>query len=123
MLATRAQLQDNEIEARMPIFTQCTSKFNDWSINSGGLIVQREEFTAEGIDPETRNLSGPLPAVHAYKIFKDIRKDYAEASRRYELSGRHNEHDFFNYCNGDLNVLYLLLVLMANAENLSLLCN
>jgi hypothetical protein len=41
-LATRTQLQNREAPiARRPVFQQVTAEFNDWNINSGGMIKRR----------------------------------------------------------------------------------
>ena len=37
-----------------------------------------------------------------------MRDDYTNrVNPNYEASGKHNQEEFFNYCNGDTDILYL----------------
>ena len=110
MLATRIQLQNKETYDKQKIFTESMLKFNDRQYNSGGLVTEHEVFTARGIDPESVG-QGIYISRNAWKHFRNVRKDYAKALVKYEASGQHANHDFFNYCKNDADVLYLFLSL------------
>ncbi len=46
-----------------------------------------------------------MTAAYAYSLFKSVRRTYAdEGLPKYKASGKHNQHDFYNYCNGNIEV-------------------
>lgn len=79
--------------------------FNDSSHITGGLAFESKDL--EGINPDAPPI-GLLTREEAWKIFKRVRKQYAEAMQNYERSGNHS-NPFFNFCNKDTDVLYLKL--------------
>jgi hypothetical protein len=107
LLSNRLQLQFRETGDRQPLFTDVVEKFNDQSFNSGGLVTIHREFTNRSINPEAINASGNITSDIAYQMFKSVRNDYAKVMKDYQKSGQHNSHDFFNYCNGKIDILYL----------------
>ncbi len=106
LLGGRYELQTKQTYERQDIFVTVTEQFNS-SANSGGLVTNHEEYTERNIDSEAKNTSGEIKPKQPYDIFKTTIKAYALCLTKFEASGKHNSHDFYNYCQGDIDVLYL----------------
>lgn len=107
-LASKEQLQNKEVNENQQLFTVVATQFNDWKLNSGGVIDTDDELL-DSIDTEKRNKSGPITAALVFAYWKDVVKMYSIYLRNWEASGKHNGHDFWQYCQGNLNVYYLHL--------------
>lgn len=117
LLGGREELQAGVTYDQHPSFVLGVDRYNDWSFNSGGLVEGRTEFLPRvgskicagfvGIDPEKPNTTGVMTCSIAWKLFQSVRKAYAIAIGRWTVSGKHNNQDFYDYCQGDLDVLYL----------------
>lgn len=123
LLASKYALQNKETNQNQPIFVLTCSKFNDSAYNSGGLVSEHPELMNAKVDPEKHN-TGKISAKQVFKLFNSTIRQYAPISIKFTASGKHNQHDFFNYCHGNLNVLYLHLKLekLGNPE-LNSYCN
>ena len=120
-IPSRVDIQDRQLNEHQEIWTIVCNEFMDRSHNSGGLMAQHDAL--DDIDTEKINNSGILTPKHAFKIFKDVLREYAVVEPNYSASGKHNEHDYFMYCNGNTDVLYLHLALeVRNHESLSQFC-
>ncbi len=69
------------------------------------LIVAHEAYV--GLEPDKQNLSGKITAKKVYDLFHSVRKIYSKSDANWTLSGKHCNHDFANYCNGQPQPLYL----------------
>jgi hypothetical protein len=83
------ELQNGTTHHRNPMWEDVAQQFNDKDFHSGGLIVQHEELVSRKIDPEKRNVSGPIDGEHCYSFFFEIKKAYAIAYERFTRSGLH----------------------------------
>ena len=110
VLASKYALQNKETNQNQPIFTETRESFNDANYNSGGIVADHPELIRAKIDPEKHN-NGKISAKKIFKLFNSVIRQYAHISTKYTASGQHNQHDFFNYCHGNLNALYLHLKL------------
>lgn len=106
VLASKYALQNKETNQNQPIFTETREKFNDATFNSGGIVGDHPELIRAKIDPEKHN-NGKISAKKIFKLFNSVIRQYAHISTKYTASGQHNQHNFFNYCHGNLNALYL----------------
>lgn len=106
ILGGRFELQSGQVYDRQDIFVDTADKFNS-NANSGGLITEHEEYKARNIDPNMPNRSGNITSKIVYTLWKSVVKAYAEVLPKYEQSGHHNGHDFYNYAKGDVDILYL----------------
>jgi hypothetical protein len=106
ILGGRFELQSGQVYDRQDIFVDTADKFNS-NANSGGLITEREEYKARNIDLNMPNRYGNINSKIVYTIWKSVVKAYAEVLPKYEQSGHHNGHDFYNYAKRDVDVLYL----------------
>lgn len=107
LLASKYALQNKETNQNQPIFKEAKEKFNDISYNSGGIISDHPELLRAKIDPELHNTSGKITSKHLFKTFNNVIRQYAIIIPKYTASGQHNQHDFFSYCHGNVNALYL----------------
>lgn len=121
--ANRWQLQHRETGAGNPLFVEATEMFNNPEIHTGGLAVDQPEFfERRGINPECE-IVGVLTAKKAYKLWKKVKKDYAEALKKYGVSGQANGLQFWLFCNGDVDVYYLHCILkIKNLPELTSYC-
>jgi hypothetical protein len=115
LLATRAQLQHRETGAGDPLFVEAAKQFNEFGHDSGGLVKRHEVFLKKNIDPENVQ-NGQLSAYKAMKMWKAVRTEYALVYKKFAVSGQSNGLDFFLFCNGDTDVLYLHCALQANPD-------
>ena len=111
LLASKYALQNKETNQSQPILKETREKFNDSTHNSGGSISDHPELVRAKIDPENINTSGLITSKHVFKTFNTVIRQYAVISIKYTASGQHNQHDFFSYCLGNVNALYLHLKL------------
>ena len=111
LLASKYALQNKETNQKQPIFKETRDKFNDITYNSGGIISDHPELVRAKIDPEKNNTTGLITAKHVFKTFNAVIRQYSVISIKYTASGQHNQHDFFSYCLGNVNALYLHLKL------------
>jgi hypothetical protein len=111
LLASKYALQNKETNQNQPIFKEAREKFNDADYNSGGVISDHPELQRAKINPESRNASGQKTSKHLFKTFNNVIRQYANIIPKYTASGQHNQHDFFLYCLGNVNALYLHLKL------------
>jgi hypothetical protein len=111
VLATKYSLQNKETNQNQPIFTETRESFNDANFNSGGIVADHPELIRAKIDPEKHN-NGKISVKKIFKLFNSVIRQYAFISTKYTASGQHNQHDFFNYCHGNVNALYLHLKLI-----------
>lgn len=111
LLASKYALQNKETNQNQPIFKESKDKFNDVNFNSGGIVSDHPELLKAKIDPELHNTSGQISSKNLFKLFNTTVKQYAGVIPKYTASGQHNQHDFFSYCHGNVNVLYLHLKL------------
>jgi hypothetical protein len=109
LLATRIQLESGHINSSLPLFVESVLNFNDSKKDSGGLISEHSEFIKRLIDPEEVNTSGFMSEQYAFTLFQAARKKYATIVPKYQASGQHNSHDFFLFCCGDIEPLYIHL--------------
>ena len=70
-----------------------------------------------GIDTEAV-VSKNLTSEKAFEYFKHVLKEYRVVESRYMASGHHNAHDFWNYCQGNTDVLYFH-VMLSRCSNIS----
>ena len=106
-LASRTDLQNGQGPShKRAIYEETMHSFNSPS-NSGGIIKDREEYRKAGINPEERNTSGLITQNLIVMLWKDLLKAFRVPMEKFESSGRHNGHDFANYCYGDTNMLWL----------------
>jgi hypothetical protein len=110
LLASKYALQNKETNQNQPIFVDTCAKFNSATFNSGGLVSDHAELLSAKIDTEKHN-PGKISPKQLFKLFNSNIKIYAEIMQRYTASGKHNGHDFFLYCHGNRNPLYLHLTL------------
>jgi hypothetical protein len=110
LLASKYALQNKETNQNQPIFVDTCAKFNSATFNSGGLVSDHAELLSAKIDPEKHN-PGKISPKQLFKLFNSNIRIYAEIMQRYTASGKHNWHDFFLYCHGNRNPLYLHLIL------------
>jgi hypothetical protein len=113
ILATRAILQDKQINEKQPIFVESVHLFNDSGHDSGGLVEGSEawpDLEEASIDPEKMN-SGVMLNIDAWKLWNEIKKEYAIAEKMWTASGQHDPSRFLHFCHtgNKLNVLYLHL--------------
>ena len=64
----------------------------------------------KNIDTEKMN-KGIITSKIIFQTINTIIKDRALSMKKYFVSGNHNKHDFFLYCNGSTDILYLFLKL------------
>jgi hypothetical protein len=114
LISTREQLQHREVGAQDLLFVTVAAEFND-DVNSGGLAHQHEEFERRRINPEAPHV-GFITAKKCYKLWEDLSKRYASAAKKWGISGTGNELSFWNFCRGDIDVLYLRMVLNASGD-------
>ena len=60
LLCTRSQLQEGEQNENNPIYMAAVDNFNNYSINSGGLICDDVILKERSINPEQENTSGSI---------------------------------------------------------------
>jgi hypothetical protein len=106
LLSSRMDLRNREYNENNAIYASAVEKFNDWSIPSGGLVANHEVLDKRKIDPDERNLSGPMTKQYAFKYFKDVVELYAPALNNKNKSGFNNP-DIWPYCRQNIDVLYL----------------
>jgi hypothetical protein len=106
LLANRTQLQPREVYERQPLFVESVANFNNPRYCSGGLVEYHDALSH--MNPEAPR-NGHLSTKTAFQLFRIVRNDYAEVLSRYDVSGQHNSHDFWNYCEGKTDVLYFKL--------------
>jgi hypothetical protein len=105
LLPSKYALQNKETNKNQPIFKEAKEKFNDPDYNSGGVISDHPELLRAKINPESHNTTGHITAKHIFKTFTNVIHQYAHMIPKYTASGEHNQHDFFNYCLGNVNAL------------------
>ena len=110
VLASKYALQNKETNQNQPIFLETCEKFNDAAFDSGGIVSEHPELLNAKIDPEKHN-TGKISPKQVFKLFNAVIRQYAFIAVKYTASGKHNQHDFFNYCLGNVNALYLHLKL------------
>lgn len=110
LLASKYALQNKETNQNQPVFVETCAKFNDANFDSGGLVSNHLDLSTAKIDTERHN-PGKISAKFFFKLFKRVIKEYAAIMVKFTASGKHNGHDFINYCNGNRNALYLHLML------------
>jgi hypothetical protein len=113
ILATRATLQDKQINEKQPIFVESVQLFNDSGHHSGGMVDGAEawpDLEEANIDPERIN-SGVMLPIDAWKMWNEIKKEFAIAEKMWTASGQHDSSRFLHFCHtgNKLNVLYLHL--------------
>ena len=111
LLASKYALQNKETNQKQPIFKETRDKFNDSTYNSGGIISDHPELVRAKIDTEKNNTSAMITAKRIFKTFNAVIRQYSVISIKYTPSGQHNQHEFFSYCLGNVNALYLHLKL------------
>ena len=105
LLGNRFELETRQTYEIQDIFVNSVEDFNS-NKNSGGLVKDHEEYKARSINPEVKSV-GLMSTKQGYKIWKDVLKVYQCALTKFEASGKHNTHDFYNYVQGDIDALYL----------------
>ena len=105
-MATRTQLQAKQVYSKQPLFIASVELFNDRNHNSGGLVSDHVVFTDREINPEIIG-DGVITSEKGYGIYKIVRLAYAKVMLKFEASGHHEEGNFWNFCGGDADVLYL----------------
>ena len=110
VLASRYSLQNKETNEKQPVFTEARNLFNNRSYDSGGTVSDHPEFVKAKVDTEKVN-PGRISCKKIFKLFNTVIKEHAFIANKYSASGQHNEHDFFLYCQGNVNALYLHLKL------------
>jgi hypothetical protein len=55
-------------------------------------------------------------------MWKKVLASYSRCLTNFEASGKHNGHDFWNYCQNDRDVLYLELALAGSDTELRNFC-
>ena len=113
LLASKYALQNKETNQNQPIFKEARDNFNDSKFDSGGIISDHPELLKAKINPESHNTTGQISAKHLFKTFNNVIRQYAIIIPKYTASGQHNQDDFFRYCLGNVNALYLHLKLKA----------
>ncbi len=107
-LATRDELEQGEIYHRKPCWQNAADKFNDQFYNSGGLLPNTRDLPIfRGIDTESVNDSCDITAKKCYETFNGIKRDYAEALKKFSVSGQNNSADFINFCGSRYEAYYL----------------
>ena len=97
------------MNSRAPIFIECTKKFNDATHITGGLVSQHEKLIQIAFNPDTVNDSGNNFPEFIFKSFKKALKHYCNAEHNWTLTGKHQITILFNYCNVDIDPLYIHL--------------
>ena len=114
LLGSRLDLDAGAVYENNTVFVEAVAQFNDRSVNTGGNQFYdptkpdndlSNPPLLKNINPEAPG-SGVFSAKAAWRIFMQVKKDYAEARRKFGLSG-HNNPNFVDYCAGNADVLYL----------------
>lgn len=105
--------------ANASIWADVAENFNDPGYNVGPLVDNHPAFERRQMNPASMNKSEITPAK-CQELFRDVMKQFSDMYRRFTNSGKHNNHDFWNYCQGKVDPLYLHLCLQkADTEILS----
>lgn len=110
LLASKYTLQNKETNEKQPVFTHARNLFNDPTHDSGGTVSEHLALKKVNINTEKAN-PGRISCKKIFKLFNKVLKEYAFIMNKYCQSGQHNEHDFWAYCQGNVNALYLFLKL------------
>eukprot|EP01031_Cornospumella_fuschlensis_P030375 gene30375-36702_t len=116
---TRDNLQRGHTYGNMPVFTEMAAEFNS-NVALGGvplLVQQHDAFKDHNgnpiyIDPEFVH-PVPITSDLLYNYLKKTLAAFRRAYNNYWNSGINNDHDFWNYCAGNLDVMFFYLVLKA----------
>ncbi len=123
---SRAEIEAQNIngDGSNKFWTAVAAAFKDPSHDVGSIIEYNDayitdfDFKAAGID---------LKHIVEHKgtkllaIFKDLKRHYTVAKNKFTTSGTHDS-DFFNFCDGNIAILYLHLWLKLKPNALSI-CN
>ncbi len=112
-LATRSQLQQGEIYGSHPLFQTVADQFNDSNYCSGGLAGQHQIFDEDEIDPEKVSKEGKITAKQVYKYYREVVQLYKLTYPKYMSSGFHDNRDFWLFCQGKVDLLYLHVAVTA----------
>jgi hypothetical protein len=91
-ISTGQDLQNKETNGNKLIWTTLAEEFMDGT-NSGGLVVENEEFSKVGMNPELISKIGIMTSKQAHDLFKFVARNYAKSLPRYEASGRHSQQE------------------------------
>jgi hypothetical protein len=107
MSHTKAQLQNKTDNEKQEVLEEVAGKFNDRHFHSGGLVSDHTEYVTRELDPELPNSSGLITDVKVWHVWKEMKKDYAEAKYRWDASGHDSGDNFYDFCQGNVNSLYM----------------
>lgn len=109
--ATRSQLQFGQVYSNQDLWKEAVDMFNDDLFNSGGLSTNHAIFEQYQINPELKG-RGRMSNKYAYDLFNSVCRLYRIVKANFDQSGQHNNADFFDFCQGSTDVLYLHLTLV-----------
>lgn len=118
--ASRSQLQQGAVYGSHPIFKTVAEAFHDPHHNSGGLAGHHEVFEDYTIDPEqveAANAGSKITPKQVYKYYRDAIALYKRAYENYYASGLHDDRDFWSFCNGKTDVLYVHIIAVIATKN------
>jgi hypothetical protein len=110
-LASRMSLQAKEVNESKPVYVEGAAKFNDANYNSGSSPSFHQIYDEKDIQTERENTSGKLSCKKMFDLFKIAKKDYSKAHARWTASGHHAGDDFWDFCHGNVESLWMFEVL------------
>ncbi|KAE9060442.1 hypothetical protein PF010_g30216 [Phytophthora fragariae] len=107
--ATRAEIDTGEVGYRMRLWKKITDHFCNNKTDSNGLFVV-DDPRFDGINPAYIVMHD---AARLYDMWKKVMSKYGKADAKFFVSGQNSE-EFFNFCEGSLDVMYLKACLDIN---------
>ena len=116
VLASKFAIQNKETNQNQQIFLETCEKFNDVGFDTGGIVFEHPELLNAKVDPKKHN-NGKISPKQVFKLFNAVIRQYAFIAVKYTASGKNNQHNFLNYCLGNVNVyLHLKLEKLGNPK-------